>query len=574
MSSKQSQLVFLTTTSLFILTSQSSFGFSINGPRTTSALSYTRTSDGSDGTVATYNIVEELLPPSNSSDFMITLKNQFPGWNFDNDPTNILTGSFDIQTYRPCLGITGSTGCAVSAITPPDVAGAFLNLKYTAGTGDPSLARGNKIHWIQRIFNNYDISAGYGNNQNTIDTQLPDNPYYDSIYPFFNDPSLKPDVFRDTVTRRIFPVPSPSDIRWQAELYLVEETATKMVEGKIVGDVKIYNGITWGWTNTLTPKPTKTYSDSLSSGYEVDNFTLNGLTPGSKYYAWTKNDLPSNSCNPNTYLSAYNNKSILTNYDNDSSLVGDGFASALTGIVGGDGIINLDVRSANVGHRGEDKGNYELNVKVYSPEESPPELIVGGSGGGGVSRERPGGTQQTPILPNRSDGNWQVFSNVPGCRWYDPHTTHGFEFQALENTLFTEILDFPVGLDNRFTVRVGDAILGEFGLGDSLDFVSLLGQGVSHFKITDIDSLIGETESTAFPIQLAFNQSVGSFQMRAIEETPDPKKLPEPTAILGLLMLVDGEYSKDRKSERINSRETSIQISVCPQHHSHQSLGE
>ena len=193
------------------------------------------------------------MPPSDSSDFILTLKNKFPGWNFDNKPTNILTGSFDIQKYTPCLGITGSTGCAVPQNTGTDVAGAFLNLKYTAGTGDPSLPRGNKIHWIQRIFSNYNPFTGYGNAENRIDNPLPNNPYYDSIYPFSNDPSLKPDVFRDTATRRIFPVPSPSEIRWQAELYLVENTATRIVNSKVVGDVKIYNGIRWGWTNILTP---------------------------------------------------------------------------------------------------------------------------------------------------------------------------------------------------------------------------------------------------------------------------------------------------------------------------------
>ena len=206
------------------------------------------------------------------------------------------------------------------------------------------------------------------------------------------------------------------------------------------------------------------------------------------------------------------------------------------------GIINLAVQAANGGRRGEDKGNYELYIELYDEDDGeplPPEIIVGSSGGGGVvlERPRPGGTQQNPILPTSNSGDWQVFHNVPSCRWYDPHTTHGFEFQALENTLFTEILDFPVGLDNRFTVSVGDTILGEFSPGDSVDFVSLFGAGVSDFKITDIDTLIGDTEATAFPIQLAFNQSVGSFQMRAIEATPEPRHIPEPTAILGLFML-------------------------------------
>jgi hypothetical protein len=165
-----------------------------------------------------------------------------------------------------------------------------------------------------------------------------------------------------------------------------------------------------------------------------------------------------------------------------------------------------------------------LNVKVYDDIPAPPEIIASSSGGGGVGieRPRPGGTQQNPILANQIQGGWQIFSNVPSCRWYDPHTPYGFEFQTLEDTLFTEILDFPVGIDNRFTVSVGDNILGEFGPSDSVDFVSLLGTGVSNFKITDIDALIGSTEETAFPIQLAFNHKTGSFKMRPFSK----RKLP------------------------------------------------
>ncbi|WP_293213445.1 MULTISPECIES: hypothetical protein [unclassified Microcoleus] len=63
-------------------------------------------------------------------------------------------------------------------------------------------------------------------------------------------------------------------------------------------------------------------------------------------------------------------------------------------------------------------------------------------------------TQQNPILPNSLQNGWQVFNKVPGCRWFDPPTTYGFEFQSLEDTLFTEILDFPVGDDQQFTVAV------------------------------------------------------------------------------------------------------------------------
>lgn len=99
------------------------------------------------------------------------------------------------------------------------------------------------------------------------------------------------------------------------------------------------------------------------------------------------------------------------NGDNDSSPVGDGFGSALTGFVSNDGSINLSIHAVDGGRRGEDKGNYELNVVVFDNEADIP-FTMGDSGGGGVGRERPGGTQQNPILPNAREGNWQIFRDV------------------------------------------------------------------------------------------------------------------------------------------------------------------
>jgi hypothetical protein len=372
-----------------------------------------------------------------------------------------------------------------------------------------------------------------------------DDPYYDTA-------AIPGDAGEDFITDRPYnpdKIGVLSSSYFEAELYLVEEILFPRSSGIVPPEppgnrpreVIIYNGIKWGWKNTAKPfTPTKKFSGTLTSGSQTNQYKLEGLTPGSYFYAWTNNNIPSNRCNPNTYLSG--SSGFGYRYDNDSSPVGDGFASALAGTVPSNGIIDLFVNAANGGRRGEDRGSYELNVKVYDDTPAPPEIIASSSGGGGVAieRPRPGGTQQTPILPNEIQGGWQIFRNVPGCRWYDPHTPYGFEFQTLEDTLFTEILDFPVGLDNRFTVSVGDNILGEFSPGDSVDFVALLGAGVSNFKITGIDALIGDTEETAFPIQLAFNHQTGSFKMRPFskEETPTPQSVPEPGSIVGLLALV------------------------------------
>lgn len=56
-------------------------------------------------------------------------------------------------------------------------------------------------------------------------------------------------------------------------------------------------------------------------------------------------------------------------------------------------------------------------------------------------------------------------------------------------------------------------------------------------NIRYIDSLFGSTEETAFPIQLAFNDRIGSFKMRPFSQESSPQSVPESTSALGLLAL-------------------------------------
>lgn len=147
-----------------------------------------------------------------------------------------------------------------------------------------------------------------------------------------------------------------------------------------------------------------------------------------------------------------------------------------------------------------------------------------------------GSSQNTPILPNIKEKNRFIFFDFPSGNWGDPPTTYGFEFVMASNSLFTEILDFPVGIDkdNLFTVSVGNKILGQFGPSQSVDFVALLGQGVSEFTITGIDQLVDASNCTAFPIKLAFSTPTANFGMQALER-PQNTSIPEPSSLLGLL---------------------------------------
>jgi len=147
----------------------------------------------------------------------------------------------------------------------------------------------------------------------------------------------------------------------------------------------------------------------------------------------------------------------------------------------------------------------------------------------------PGSSQDNPILPDRVelvDDPRFVFIEVPRGQWYDPPAAFGFEYTMTSDSLFTQILDFPIGIDtdDLFTVMVGDTVLGEFGAGQSVDFTALLGGGVSSFRITDIDPLVDGNDPTAFPLKLDFNTETASFEMRALTATSTP----EPSTLLGL----------------------------------------
>ncbi|NEQ32914.1 MAG: S-layer homology domain-containing protein [Leptolyngbya sp. SIO4C5] len=146
-----------------------------------------------------------------------------------------------------------------------------------------------------------------------------------------------------------------------------------------------------------------------------------------------------------------------------------------------------------------------------------------------------GQTQASALVPKSlsQDGKWKVFKDVPSGLWFDPPTSYGFKYQSLGDALFTSILSLPVGIDSDelFTIVVGDQTLGKFSAGQAVDFVDLLGEGVSEFKILEIDPLNGKT--TDFAAQLAFSSEIGSFQARPIHA----EDIPESTPVAGLAAL-------------------------------------
>lgn len=166
-----------------------------------------------------------------------------------------------------------------------------------------------------------------------------------------------------------------------------------------------------------------------------------------------------------------------------------------------------------------------------------------------VCGAKPGSTQENPILPDVTEQGRFRFIEVPTEIWYDPPLVPGFNYEMTSDSLFTQILDFPTGIDsdNLFTVSVGETVLGQFSPGQSVDFVSLLGSGVSEFSVTGIEPLVDSADPLAFPLKLAFNTPTASFDMVAI--TPPTESVPEPMTTWGLLALGAFATSQLKRSQ-------------------------
>ncbi len=173
-----------------------------------------------------------------------------------------------------------------------------------------------------------------------------------------------------------------------------------------------------------------------------------------------------------------------------------------------------------------------------------------------------GTSQRNPLLPDNFEDGWHSFSNVANRLWFDPPTSAGFTFKIgddlasgggggtgdgcivdkspiaftpnpTEPSLFTKILGLPSGIDadELFSVLVGGKEIGKFKPNEVVDFVALLGYGVSEFRVAGIDAAIDPKNPLAFPIKLESNRDKFSFKMRA----DSAEAVPEPSEIAGLV---------------------------------------
>ena len=102
-------------------------------------------------------------------------------------------------------------------------------------------------------------------------------------------------------------------------------------------------------------------------------------------------------------------------------------------------------------------------------------------------------------------------------RWYDPVLAYGFVYEAIGDTLFTEVINLPPGFAGKFSVWAEGVLLGHYGEGDFLHFEDLLGHGVSSFAVLGITPKNEGEPVVAFPIQLGFDADTVSFRQHALE---------------------------------------------------------
>lgn len=211
-------------------------------------------SGGGNGQVSLYPSNITTIRPGGTDFFRLKLATTFPDWTFKTATKN-LAGTFSVEVYaaryRPIPNVTLENVVAAEFLLQYHPYRAF-NGSYPNPTfsGYPNpTPQNNDLHWIQLVTSNHGTKAftngqtidlGHGTQQSKIDA------FFDPITgrqptPYYTFASTSEDTFYD--------IPYRSDItenhNWSAQLYLVEQTAPKTVT--------IYNGISWGWTNTFTP---------------------------------------------------------------------------------------------------------------------------------------------------------------------------------------------------------------------------------------------------------------------------------------------------------------------------------
>jgi len=179
-----------------------------------------------------------LLPKGGSAGFVDILGASFPNWTFGGAAAELF-GQFVVTVY--------------DAVGTADTVGVDFEMDYTPAFGDESDINNGNFRWIQWVVDNHDVTGVHGANESLIDTASfdplvePVVPYYDTLsqaeIAAGRKPFADPPHFEDSPRRS-----DPDNAHlWVAELYLVEEIGFQ--------SAIIYEGVKWGWQNTLIQGP-------------------------------------------------------------------------------------------------------------------------------------------------------------------------------------------------------------------------------------------------------------------------------------------------------------------------------
>jgi hypothetical protein len=171
-----------------------------------------------------------------------------------------------------------------------------------------------------------------------------------------------------------------------------------------------------------------------------------------------------------------------------------------------------------------------------------------------------GSGQAAPLPPTVMEEGEYEFVGATSGAWVDPPLTDGYRYTMTGGSLFTHILDFPTGFDDSFRVYVGDDLLGTFGPGQSVDFTTFPGGGVSEFLVRGINPLVDVEDPAGFPLRLAYNTPTANFVMTADPTPTSTGAVPEPASVATwgvMVMAVSATGVSRRRKLRSRQRDES-----------------
>ena len=119
-----------------------------------------------------------------------------------------------------------------------------------------------------------------------------------------------------------------------------------------------------------------------------------------------------------------------------------------------------------------------------------------------------------PLLPTSSTGGPLTFDNPTSGDWYDPPTTHGFEF-SLSSGDFTEVGAPPASFGfGNLELVVGGQVVSTLAPGGTY----LFGPGVTEFRLKGLAPGVDPSNPTAFPVYLGFSGQPSLLTMGAVPE--------------------------------------------------------